>query len=81
MQRSCAKRLGGLAVTTLPEASLSFNPALYRMDQWTQRRLLGQPKVNKVKNFSAFFKVHETPTNQISRWYHEQHRKLLGQKK
>jgi len=26
--RSCAKRLGGLAVTTLPGASRSFNPAL-----------------------------------------------------
>jgi len=25
---SCAKRLGGLAVTTLPGASRSFNPAL-----------------------------------------------------
>jgi len=26
--RSCAKHLGGLAVTTLPGASRSFNPAL-----------------------------------------------------
>jgi len=31
---------------------------------------LGQLKVNKV-NFSAFFKVNETSTNHISRWYHE----------
>jgi len=28
MLRSCAKRLGGLAVTMLPGASRSFNPAL-----------------------------------------------------
>jgi len=28
--RSCAKRLGGLAATTLPGASRSFNPALLR---------------------------------------------------
>ena len=26
--RSCAKRLGGIAVTTLPGVSRSFNPAL-----------------------------------------------------
>jgi len=28
MLRSCTKRLGGLAVTTLPGAWRSFNPAL-----------------------------------------------------
>ena len=28
MLLSCVKRLGGLAVTTLPGASRSFNPAL-----------------------------------------------------
>jgi len=30
----CAKRLRGLAVTTLPGASHSFNPALPRFDLW-----------------------------------------------
>jgi len=76
-----AFRLGGVAVTTLPGASRSFNPTLYRMDQRTQRRLLWQPKVNQVNIFSAVFKVHETSTNEISRRYQEQRRKLLGQKK
>ena len=46
--RSCAKRLGGLAVTTLPGASCSFNPALYRRLRrvWTQESvyLLSQIK-------------------------------------
>jgi len=34
--------------------------------------LLGQPKVNKVKICLPSFKVYETATNQVSRWYHEQ---------
>jgi len=38
MLRSCAKRLEGLAVTTLPGASLSFNPALKvpKKPRWKQ---------------------------------------------
>jgi len=32
---------------------------------------LGQPQVNKVKNFLSFFKVSEMSTNQISRSYHD----------
>ena len=46
--RSCAQRLGGLAVTTLPRASRSFNPALpIGVNKWTSLYLPISLIVNK----------------------------------
>ena len=50
---SCAKRLGDLAVTTLPGASRSFNPALttVQMEKWPQQGYTSSGKIHIISFF------------------------------